>query len=325
VQKVSHFIQSFREPTLPNGNATQKSGATGRPEAKLKLLNAVKSFFSSGRHEAIAKRISTAVPREATKSVKTEASSTRASSALNKVSTAFSMAGPEQKNSLLLSAVRITYRDSLTEVDLKGADQLAGKNHEMTVSMLNSKLSKLLSNQSISSDDLKYIEKAVPHFEGKLPDEIKESLRSALMAHRPTTELPKNQTMVATTGMQALQSPASHGRNADSERISGSAASPIKKTLTPAQAESRSQFERKLRQSLEGTTAFPVEKVVAIAGTVLKEIMLESQLTREKFSQKFEEATKVKFRSHAPEDTQLLMLKYAEHAYDETIKPHLPQ
>lgn len=325
MQKVSHFIQSFREPTLPNGNAAQKSGNTGRPEAQLNLLNAVKKFFSRGRHDAIAKRISTAVPREATKSVKTEASSTRASSALNNVSTAFSMAGPEQKNSLLLSAVRITYRDSLTEVDLKGADQLGGKNHEMTVSMLNSKLSKLLSNQSISSDDLKYIEEAVSHFEGKLPDEIKESLRSALMAHRPTAELPKNQTMVATLGMQALQSPVSHGRNADSERISGSVASPIKKTLTPAQAESRSQFEGKLRQSLKGTTAFPIEKVVAIAGTVLKEIMLESQLTREKFSQKFEEATKANFQPHTPENTQFLMLKYAEHAYDETIKPHLPQ
>ena len=325
MQKVSHFIQSFRQPTLPNGNAAQKSGATGRPEAQLNLLNAVKSFFSPGRHEAIAKRISTAVPREATKSVKAEASSTGASSALKNVSAAFSMAGPEERNSLMLSAVRITYRDSLTEVDLKGADQLGGKNHEMTVSMLNSKLSKLLSKQSISSDDLKYIKEAVSHFEGKLPDEIKESLRSALMPHRPTTDLPKNKTMVASPGMQALQSPVSHGGNADSERISGSAASPIKKTLTPAQAESRSHFERKLRQSLEGTTTFPVEKVVAIAGTVLKELMLESQLTREKFSQKFEEAAKSNFQSHATENTQFLMLKYAEHAYDETIKPHLPQ
>ena len=325
MQKVSHFIQSFREPTLPNGNAAQKSGITGRPEAQLKLLNGVKRFFSPGRHEAIAKRISTTVPREATKSVKAEVSSTRASSALKNISTAFSMAGPEEKNSLMLSAVRITYRDSLTEFDWKGADQLGGKNHEMTVSMLNSKLSKLLSNQSISSDDLKYIEEAVSHFESKLPDEIKQSLRSALMAHRPITELHKNQTMVATPGMHALQSPVSHERNADSERISGSAASLTKKTLKPEQKELRSQFEGKLRQSLEGTKAFPVEKVVAIAGTVLKELMLESQPTREIFSKKFEEATKkANFPPQVTELNQLQMLKYAEHAYDETIKPRLP-
>jgi hypothetical protein len=125
--------------------------------------------------------------------------------------------------------------------------------------------------------------------------------------------------------MHALQSPVSDERNADSERISGSAASLTKKTLMPEQEKLRSQFEEKLRLSLKETKAFPVETVVAIAGTVLKELILESQPTREIFSKKFEEATKkANFPPQVAEVNQLQMLKYAEHAYDETIKPRLP-
>lgn len=325
MNRLSQNIQSPPQTETPYKNVQSTTGNRGHPETQRTLLSAVKRFFSPASQASAAQRVGESVSNNATRSIKAEASSTRASTALKNISTAFSIATPEEKNLLMRSAVRIAYRDVLTTSDRKEADELGGRNHEMTVSMLDSKLSKLLSNQSITSDDLNYIEKAVPHFEGKLPNQIKNLLDSALNTHRQKTELPKNQTMVATPGMHALQSPVSHERNADSERISGSAASLTKKTLMPEQEKLRSQFEEKLRLSLKETKAFPVETVVAIAGTVLKELILESQPTREIFSKKFEEATKkANFPPQVTEVNQLQMLKYAEHAYDETIKPRLP-
>ena len=345
MNRLSQNIQSPPQTETPYKNVQSTTGNRGHPETQRTLLSAVKRFFSPARQASAAQRVGESVSNNATRSIKAEASSTRASTPMDEVLDAFLKAPPEGKNGHLLTAVRIAYRDVLTKSDWQEAAELGGKNHEMTVFMLNSKLSKLLSNQSITSDDLNYIEKAVPHFEdqsitsddlnyiekavphfeGKLPNQIKKLLDSALNTHRQKTELPKNQTMVATPGMHALQSPVSDERNADSERISGSAASLTKKTLMPEQEKLRSQFAGKLRRSLDGTKAFPVEKVVAIAGTVLKELMLESQLTREIFSQKFEEATKkANFPPQVTEVNQLQMLKYAEHAYDETIKPRLP-
>jgi hypothetical protein len=325
VNRLSQNIQSSRQTETSYKNVQSTTGNRGHPETQRTLLSTVKRFFSPARQASAAQRVGESVSNNATRSIKAEASSTRASTPMDEVLDAFLKAPPEGKNGHLLTAVRIAYRDVLTKSDWQEAAELGGKNHEMTVFMLNSKLSKLLSNQCITSDDLNYIEKSVPHFEGKLPDQIKDLLDSALNTHRQKTEPPKNQTMVATPGMYALQSPVSHERNADSERISGSAASLTKKTLMPEQEELRSQFAGKLRRSLDGTKAFPVEKVVAIAGTVLKELMLESQPTREIFSKKFEEATKkANFPPQVTELNQLQMLKYAEHAYDETIKPRLP-
>ena len=325
MNRLSQNIQSSRQTETSYKNVQSTTGNRGHPETQRTLLSTVKRFFSPARQASAAQRVGESVSNNATRSIKAEASSTRASTPMDEVLDAFLKAPPEGKNGHLLTAVRIAYRDVLTKSDWQEAAELGGKNHEMTVFMLNSKLSKLLSNQCITSDDLNYIEKSVPHFEGKLPDQIKDLLDSALNTHRQKTEPPKNQTMVATPGMYALQSPVSHERNADSDRISGSAASLTKKTLMPEQEELRSQFAGKLRRSLDGTKAFPVEKVVAIAGTVLKELMLESQPTREIFSKKFEEATKkANFPPQVTELNQLQMLKYAEHAYDETIKPRLP-
>ena len=325
MNRLSQNIQSSRQTETSYKNVQSTTANRGHPETQRALLSTVKRFFSPARQASAAQRVGESVSNNATRSIKAEASSTRASTPMDEVLDAFLKAPPEGKNGHLLTAVRIAYRDVLTKSDWQEAAELGGKNHEMTVFMLNSKLSKLLSNQCITSDDLNYIEKSVPHFEGKLPDQIKDLLDSALNTHRQKTEPPKNQTMVATPGMYALQSPVSHERNADSERISGSAASLTKKTLMPEQEELRSQFAGKLRRSLDGTKAFPVEKVVAIAGTVLKELMLESQPTREIFSKKFEEATKkANFPPQVTELNQLQMLKYAEHAYDETIKPRLP-
>jgi hypothetical protein len=176
---------------------------------------------------------------------------------------------------LLLSAVRIAYRNALTEGDFSGAEELAGKNHEMTVSMLNSKLSQLLTNSRIRDEDRQFIQESVMRFEHKLPPALRDSLqaiiRDPVQQRTPVSDASKTTTL----GVQVLQSPESRKRDAESERVADVQPSLLKPTLRLDQMKLRSAFESMLRQSFENDKKLPLEWIVSTASTVFKKTMLE--------------------------------------------------
>lgn len=188
---------------------------------------------------------------------------------------AFGSAREEAKPALLLSAVRIAYRNALTEKTFSKAEETEGKNHEMTISMLNSKLSRLLSNPKISDDDLQFIQKSVKHFEHKLPTALRDSLNAII--HGPVQQLTSvsDSSKTTTLGVQVLQSPESRKRDTESERVSSVQPSLLKTTLHTDQLKLRSSFESKLRQSFENDKKLPLEWIVSTASTELKKTMLE--------------------------------------------------
>jgi hypothetical protein len=239
------------------------------------LLEKAQRFFSHERRTATAAHVTNAAQGEGTRHIKVHCDTDRSSELLRNISTAFELAREDQKPALLLSAVRIAYRNALTEKDFSGAKETEGKNHEMTISTLNSKLSRLLSNPKISDDDLQFIQKSVKHFEHKLPSALRDSLQAIIQGPVQQLTSVSDSSKTTTLGAQVLQSPESRKRDTESERVSSVQPSLLKTTLHTDQLKLRSSFESRLRKSFENDKKLPLEWIVSTASTVFKRTMLE--------------------------------------------------
>ncbi len=145
----------------------------------------------------------------------------------------------------------------------------------MTVSRLNSTLTKMLSNSAVSDDDLKFVKESVLRLENNLPCAIKESLNALMQSHHRSLAAGRNPARAITPEMQALSSPANPTSDTGSEKITGIQAPLLRATLNPDQLKLRSLFESEVRRSFENARKLPLEWIVSTASTELKKTMLQ--------------------------------------------------
>ncbi len=264
----------------PGANALRQRSASNQPSPDSaspfrSLLEKAQRFFSHERRTATVAHITHAAQGEGIRHIKVQHDRDPSSERLRNISTAFESARQEDKPALLLSAVRIAYRNALIEQDFSGAKETEGKNHEMTISMLNSKLSRRLSNPKISDDDLQFIQKSVKRFEHKLPTALKESLQAITQVTDQQLTSISDSSKTTTLGAQGSQPPESRKGYIEPKRASNVQPSLLKTTLRTDQLKLRTDFESRLRQSFENDKKLPVEWIVSTASTVLKKTMLE--------------------------------------------------
>lgn len=201
-------------------------------------------------------------------------------------------------------AVRLAYRDSLRESEFATQSEFYGRNHEMTVSKLDTYLSKMLSGKKLSDDELRYIEDSLPRLKGKLEPDIMSSLQSEIHARRSPERAMNNQISTVSARSETLQSPLKHGRDSDSERISASMDFIVEKNITSSIRKMRSHFESEVRKSFENAKNLRIEWIVSVASTELKKTLLKDpeQSAESKipaFSEKMRHIFLMKFKDEA--------------------------
>lgn len=302
----SFFRRQSEYPRLEKA-AEQRCADAGSPKVRQSLLLTAREFLSPARKEKIERRVSDSVPPDATRNIKDETRSSRSSPALDSKSAAMPRTSPNRKNDDLLTEVRFAYREALRPLAQSKAPEFEGGNHEMSVSMLNSKLSTLLSNGRISETELKFIEKSLLKFKDELSAPTLNTLESAIESQRKKLGSPGS-SPGATTNRSA-DTP----RQIDSNQ-STTAMQQKKTALTSDENKLRMTFERNLRASIGGNVQFNFTEVITIANRVFERLACDTQLTPENFQKNFQMAANEKLGNQHSEQMLLLLSFYGEQA-----------